>query len=73
MTQKLYWDDPYAVDFTAKVVSKQNGGIILDRTLFFPSSGNQASDKGFLQYGEDQSSVDAVDHHDKIIFTFFVF
>ena len=61
MTQKLYWDDPYAVDFTAKVVSKQNGGIILDRTLFFPSSGNQACDKGILQYGEDQSSVDAVE------------
>jgi len=61
MTQKLYWDDPYVVDFTAKVVSKQNGGIILDRTLFFPSSGNQASDKGILRHGEDQSSVDAVE------------
>ena len=61
MTQKLYWEDPYAVDFTAKVVSMQKGGIILDRTLFFPLSGNQASDRGILQHGEDQSSVDAVE------------
>ncbi len=61
MTKKLYWDDPYAVDFTAKVVSIQKGGIILDKTLFFPLSGNQASDRGILLYGEDQSSVDAVE------------
>ena len=61
MTQKLYWDDPYAIDFTAKVVSIQKGGIVLDKTLFFPLSGNQASDRGILQHGEDQSSVNAVE------------
>ena len=68
MTQKLYWDEPYAVDFTAKIFSIQKRGIVLDRTLFFPLSGNQTSDRGILQYGEDQSSVNAVEIVDGVIF-----
>lgn len=61
MTQKLYWDNPYAVEFTAKVSSIQKGGVILDKTLFFPTSGNQVCDRGIL-YGDDiQTTVDYVE------------
>jgi len=68
VTQKLYWDEPYAVDFTARIVSIQKRGVVLDRTLFFPLCGNQASDRGILQRGEDQSPVKAVEIVDDIIF-----
>ncbi|MBY9002653.1 MAG: alanyl-tRNA editing protein [Candidatus Lokiarchaeota archaeon] len=61
MTQKLYWDDPYKIKFTAKIVSIQKGGIVLDKTLFFPLSGNQANDKGILQHNGEQSAVNAVE------------
>ena len=61
MTQKLYWDDPYALNFTAVITSLKKHAIVLDRTLFFPLSGNQASDKGFLQYGKDLFKVEKVE------------
>jgi len=61
MTQKLYWDDSYAVEFTARIVSIRKDGIVLDRTLFFPVSGNQASDKGFLKQGKEVSKVEKVE------------
>jgi len=61
MTQKLYWDDPYKVEFIAKIVSIQKGGIVLDKTLFFPLSGNQASDKGILEHNGERFEVNAVE------------
>ncbi|MHA1375973.1 MAG: alanine--tRNA ligase-related protein [Promethearchaeota archaeon] len=61
MTQKLYWEDPYKVEFSAKILSLQKGGIVLDRTLFFPLSGNQASDKGILRLNGGQSNVSVVE------------
>lgn len=61
MTQKLYWNDSYALEFTAKIVSMQENGIVLDRTLFFPVSGNQVSDKGVLKYGKELTRVENVE------------
>ncbi|TFG18590.1 MAG: alanyl-tRNA editing protein [Promethearchaeota archaeon] len=69
MTRKLYWEDPYAKEFTARVVSIEKEGIVLDQTLFFPLSGNQASDKGFLKYKNDfsKSKVEKVEIKDSNI------
>ena len=56
MTEKLYDQDAYAVEFDAKVISceayqeKKESGyhVILDRTLFFPEEGGQSPDKGTI-------------------------
>lgn len=49
MTEQLFRSDPYAKDCDAKVVAlNDGGGIILDRTVFYASSGGQPGDKGTL-------------------------
>ena len=47
-TRKLYYEDAYAMTFTARVVSADAGDIVLDSTLFFPEEGGQSADKGVL-------------------------
>ena len=34
-TRKLYYEDAYKTEFTAKIVSANAGDIVLDRTAFF--------------------------------------
>jgi alanyl-tRNA synthetase len=60
MTRKLYWEDAYATEFTAQIETIEKEGIVLDKTLFFPLSGNQASDKGILIHQKGESTVDSV-------------
>lgn len=60
MTQKLYWEDAYATEFTAKIEAIEKEGIVLNKTLFFPLSGNQAGDKGIFIYQKEKSIVDSV-------------
>ena len=60
MTQKLYWEDAYATEFTAKIEAIEKEGIVLNKTLFFPLSGNQAGDKGIFIYQKEKSKVDSV-------------
>ncbi len=48
MTQKLFWEDPYLTECTAKVTSIDGKKIKLDRTVFFAFSGGQASDEGTI-------------------------
>jgi alanyl-tRNA synthetase len=51
-TRRLYFEDPYQVEFEAdvleKVTRKQKPALILDQTCFYPESGGQPCDKGFL-------------------------
>ncbi|MHA2394077.1 MAG: alanine--tRNA ligase-related protein [Promethearchaeota archaeon] len=49
MTEKLYWQDAYETKFVAMVKEIKENGVVLDRTLFYPESGNQSSDRGYLK------------------------
>ncbi len=65
MTERLYYGDSYLVAFDARVVraDHRNGRTVavLDRTLFYPTSGGQPHDTGLLQ---DLRVVDVVDGED---------
>jgi misacylated tRNA(Ala) deacylase len=70
-TIHLYRDDPYAASCAAQVVSTTlDGGVILDRTVFYPQGGGQPGDQGSLRcqdgreirignttYGPDRSQI----------------
>jgi len=48
MTELLYETDSYLKEFAAKVVEHVDGGVILDRTAFYPGGGGQPCDTGVL-------------------------
>ncbi|MDX1412567.1 MAG: alanyl-tRNA editing protein [Candidatus Promineifilaceae bacterium] len=48
MTELLFLQDAYKKEFTAHVVAVNNGGVILDRTAFYPGGGGQPQDLGML-------------------------
>ncbi len=53
MTKRLYYQDSYLKEFKAKVLKKikrdNQPAVILDETAFYPTSGGQPYDKGFIQ------------------------
>lgn len=64
-TTKIYYEDPYAEEFTAKVLSYHNGDLVLDRTCFFPEEGGQSPDAGTIAgfRAEDVQIKDGEIHH----------
>lgn len=53
----LYLEDGYLQEFDATVEWANSDGIILDRTAFYPQSGGQPSDTGFLLKDEQEFDV----------------
>ncbi len=51
-TEKLYYNNSYITDFRATVISCEKSGdlykIVLDKTAFFPESGGQKADCGYI-------------------------
>src|SRR5712692_11793262 len=48
MTRRLFWEDMYAKEFDAKVVSVDGVRVTLDQTAFNPRGGGLVSDTGTL-------------------------
>ena len=60
-TECLFRDDSYRKDCEARVVAlTEQGGIVLDRTVFYANSGGQPGDSGTLTLPDD-SKVNIVD------------
>ena len=53
MTEQVFRADPYARACEATVVAiKEHGGIVLDRTVFYPTGGGQPGDCGVLRLAD---------------------
>jgi alanyl-tRNA synthetase len=50
-TRKLYYEDPRALEFEAKVLRVLGSAVILDQTAFYPEGGGQPHDEGTLEWG----------------------
>jgi misacylated tRNA(Ala) deacylase len=48
VTELLYLRDAYLRTFTATVAEAREGGVVLDRTAFYPTGGGQPHDTGTL-------------------------
>ncbi|MCL3882490.1 alanyl-tRNA editing protein [Marivita sp. GX14005] len=47
----VYLSDPYARDLTARVrAHTPEGGVVLDRSIFYPTGGGQPGDSGWLEW-----------------------
>jgi len=56
-TVLLYVEDSYLREFDATVLRTGPGYVVLDRTAFYPESGGQPSDAGFLRSGPQTARV----------------
>ena len=46
MTRKLFWEDMYAKEFSAKVKFVEGNRVVLDQTAFYPRGGGLVGDTG---------------------------
>ncbi len=56
-TERLYLQQAELHDFTATVVSVDEGGVALDRSAFYPTGGGQPHDTGTLSWPEGSAAV----------------
>ncbi len=61
MTERIYYRDPFRLEFDARVVEVATAGerlaVVLDRSAFYPTSGGQVFDTGWLLAGELRAEV----------------
>jgi len=59
-TELLYLTDAYMVEFDAVVAAVVDGGVVLNRSAFYPAGGGQLSDSGTLRHEAGLSAVTTV-------------
>lgn len=57
MTEKLYYNDMYGREFDASVISVKDNYVVLDKTLFYPTSGGQPNDTGILKTSNGEMKI----------------
>jgi misacylated tRNA(Ala) deacylase len=55
MTEPLFRDEPYRTETGARVAGRDERGIWLDRSVFYPRGGGQAGDAGALVLGDGRA------------------
>ena len=68
LSKRLYFEKPYLQEFKGKILEKikidGKPALILDNTCFYPTSGGQPNDLGYIQ---GESIVDVIEDNEKII------
>jgi misacylated tRNA(Ala) deacylase len=57
MTEELFRDDVTLTQCDARVIALAEGGVILDRTVFYPLGGGQAGDTGVLRLADGREFI----------------
>ena len=71
MTQRLYYDDAYQLEFEARVVESAATDqgtveVVLDRSAFYPTSGGQMHDQGSL---DGRAVIDVFERGEEVVHT----
>lgn len=66
-TELLFHSDPYLKSAKARVLKINGTEVVLDRTIFYPLGGGQASDTGFIRYNEKLYKVIEVKKYGNVV------
>ena len=66
-TEKLYYDNPKLFEFEAEVIGIEGDYVILDRSAFYPESGGQDYDTGYLMCNGAKIPVVEVMEEDGVV------
>ena len=68
MSKRLYYEEPYLQEFKGKILEKikidGKTALILDNTCFYPTSGGQPNDLGYIQ---NVPILDVIEDNERII------
>lgn len=68
LSKRLYYEEPYLQEFKGKILEKikidDKPALILDNTCFYPTSGGQPNDLGYIQ---SVPIVDVIEDNERII------